>query len=117
MLKAHASTEANFAKTAFDEDLGHGGTLTQLYAHHSGLGVPLAAVAEGGGQGGGAALVVQGRAAVVDCRVDGDCPHAGSVAVAVAVVVATAVSRSPHIDAAFASPPLKKNKKTTSSKK
>lgn len=70
--------------------------------YHSGLGVPLPSVAEGGGQSGGAALVIQGCPAVVDCRVDGDGPHAGGVAIAVAVVVAATVPRGPHIDAAFA---------------
>lgn len=72
------------------------------HTHNASLGVPLAAVAEGGRQRGGAALVVQRRAAVVNGRVDGDGPHAGGVAVAVAVVVAAAVARRPHVDAAFA---------------
>lgn len=74
--------------------------------HHAGLGVPLPAIAEGGGQGGGAALVVQGGPAVVDGRVDGDGPHAGGVAVTVAVVVAATVPGGPHVDAAFASSAL-----------
>lgn len=82
-------------------------SLGSRHTHNAGLGVPLAAVAEGGRQRGGAALVVQGRASVVDGRVDGDGPHAGGVAVAVAVVVAAAVSRRPHVDAAFASAALK----------
>lgn len=51
-------------------------TLAQVSTHHSGLWVPLTTVAEGRGQGGGAALIVQGRTAVVDGRVDGDGPHA-----------------------------------------
>lgn len=70
--------------------------------YHSGLGIPLPSIAEGGGQGGGAALVVQGCPAVVDSRVDGDGPHARGVAIAVAVVIAATVPRGPHIDAAFA---------------
>lgn len=82
-------------------------SLGSRHTHNAGLGVPLPAVAEGGRQRGGAALVVQGRASVVDGRVDGDGPHAGGVAVAVAVVVAAAVSRRPHVDAAFASAALK----------
>lgn len=82
-------------------------SLGSRHTHNASLGVPLAAVAEGGRQRGGAALVVQGRASVVDGRVDGDGPHAGGVAVAVAVVVAAAVSRRPHVDAAFASAALK----------
>ena len=70
--------------------------------HHAGLRVPLAPIAEGGGQRGGAALVVECGPAVVDGRVDGDGPHARCVAVAVAVIVAAAVARGPHVDAAFA---------------
>ena len=62
------------------------------HTYNASLWVPLAAVAEGGGQGGGAAFVVQGRASIVDGRVDGDCPHARGVAVAIAVVIAAAVS-------------------------
>lgn len=77
------------------------------HTHNAGLRVPLASVAEGGRQRGGAALVVQGGAPVVDGRVDGDGPHARGVAVAVAVVVAAAVSRCPHVDATFSSAPLK----------
>lgn len=83
------------------------------HTHNAGLGVPLAAVAEGGGQGGGAALVVQRRAPVVDGRVDGDGPHAGGVAVAVAVVVAAAVPRRPHVDAAFAPAALQETGRQT----
>lgn len=79
--------------------------------YHSGLRVPFPPVAEGGGQGGGAALVVQGRPAVVDGRVDGDGPHAGGVAIAVAVVVAAAVPRGPHVDAAFAPAALGENRR------
>lgn len=94
------STNQHLLKFSVRWNFGH------FYTHHSGLWVPLAAVAERGGQGGGAALVIQGRAAVVDGRVDRDCPHAWSVAIAVAVVIATAVSRGPHIDAAFASTSL-----------
>lgn len=82
-------------------------SLGSRHTHNASLGVPLATIAEGGRQRGGAALVVQGRASVVDGRVDGDGPHAGSVAVAVAVVVAAAVSRCPHVYAAFASAALK----------
>lgn len=82
-------------------------SLGSRHTHNASLGVPLAAVAEGGRQSGGAALVVQGRASIVDGRVDGDGPHAGGVAVAVAVVVTAAVSRRPHVDAAFASAALK----------
>lgn len=82
-------------------------SLGSRHTHNASLGVPLAAVAEGGCQRGRAALVVQGRSSVVDGRVDGDGPHAGGVAVAVAVVVAAAVSRRPHVDAAFASAALK----------
>jgi len=36
------------------------------HTHNASLGVPLAAVAERGCQGGGAALVVQGGASIVD---------------------------------------------------
>ena len=79
------------------------------HTHHASLWVPLASVAERGGQCGGAALVVQGGASVIDGWVDGDGPHAGGVAVAVAVVIATAVSRCPHVDAAFASAALKQD--------
>lgn len=91
--------------------LRSGGALHRLpegggHTHHASLGVPLPAVAEGGGQGGGAALVVQGRPAVVDGRVDGDGPHAGGVAITVAVVVAATVPGGPHIDAAFAASAL-----------
>ena len=43
-----------------------------------------------------------GVLAVVDGRIDGNGPHGGGVAVAVAVVVLAAVSRRPHIDAAQA---------------
>lgn len=59
------------------------------------------AVAEGGGQGGRAGLVVAGSAAVVGGGVDGHCPHAGGVAVAVAVVVGTAVAWGPDVDVTF----------------
>lgn len=85
------------------------GTMAK-HTHNASLGVPLAAVAEGGGQRGGAALVVQRRAAVVDGRVDGDGPHAGGVAVAVAVVVASAIARRPHVDAAFAAAALEEGR-------
>lgn len=44
--------------------------------HNASLWVPLASVAECGCQGGGAALVIEGSAPVVDGGVDGDCPHA-----------------------------------------
>ena len=60
------------------------------------------AVAKRGGEGGGTRLVVAGCAAVVGGRVDGHGPHAGGVAVAVAVVVGTAVARRPHVDVSFA---------------
>ena len=66
---------------------------------HPGGGI-LGAVGEGGRDGGRAALVVVGVLAVVDGRVDGDGPHAGCVAVAVAVVVLTTVSRGPDVDVA-----------------
>lgn len=79
--------------------------------HHSGLGVPLSAIAEGGGQGGGAALVVQGRPTVVDGWVDGDGPHAWGIAIAVAVVVAAPIPRCPHVDAAFASSALEEDRR------
>lgn len=103
MLEAHTSTETNFDKPAFNEVFSQ----AELWpTHHSSLWVPLAAIAECGGQGGGAALVIQGCAAVIDGWVDGDCPHTWSIAIAVAVVIATAVSRGPHIDAAFASTSL-----------
>lgn len=62
------------------------------HTYNTSLWVPLAAVAERGGQGGGAAFVVQGRASIIDGRVDGDCPHARGVAIAIAVVIATAIS-------------------------
>lgn len=74
--------------------------------HHASLGVPLSAVAEGGCQGGGAALVIQGSPAVVDGRVNGDGPHAGGIAVTVAVIVTAPVPRGPHIDAPFATSAL-----------
>lgn len=41
-------------------------TFVDKHTHNAGLWVPLATVAEGGRQGGGAALVVQGGASVVD---------------------------------------------------
>lgn len=64
----------------------------QKHTHNAGLGVPLASVAEGGRQSGRATLIVQGRASVVNGGVDGDRPHARGVAVAIAVVVASAIS-------------------------
>lgn len=79
--------------------------------HHSGLGVALSAIAEGGGQGGGATLVIQGRPTVVDGWVDGDGPHAGGIAIAVAVIVAAAVPGGPYVDAAFAASALGEDKR------
>ncbi len=70
----------------------------------------LGAVGEGGGQGGGAALVVVRVLASVDGRVDGDGPHGGGVAVAVAVVVLAAVARGPNVDVAQAVATLKRKR-------
>jgi len=79
-----------------------GARAVQVGGGDAGLGRVRAAVAEGGGERGRAGLVVEGGAAVVCRRVDRDGPHAGRVAVAVAVVVLAAVSRRPHIDTAQA---------------
>lgn len=80
---------------------------TDFNTYNSGLGVPLAPIAKRGGQGGGAALVVQGCSSIVDGWVDWDCPHARSITVTVAVVIATAISWGPNVNAAFASASLK----------
>jgi hypothetical protein len=77
-------------------------THTQNPTHHAGVVTGALAVAEGGGEGGGAALVVARCPPVVGGWVDGHCPHGGGVAVTVTVVVRTAVSRRPHIDVALA---------------
>ena len=77
--------------------------------HNAGLWVPLASIAERRCQGGGAALIVQGSAPIIDGRVDGDCPHARGITITVAVVIATTISRCPDIDAAFSSTPLKQH--------
>jgi len=58
----------------------------------------LGSVAERGGQRGAAALVVVGVLAVVDGAVNGNGPHGGGVAVAVAVVLLAAVAGGPNID-------------------
>ncbi len=79
-----------------------GARAVQVGGGDAGLGGVRAAVAEGGGERGRAGLVVEGGAAVVCRRVDRDGPHAGRVAVAVAVVVRAAVSRRPHVDASQA---------------
>ena len=76
-------------------------SVTKRCTHDARVGV-LGPVAEGGGQGGGAGLVVVSVLAGVDGRVDGDGPHGGGVAVAVAVVVLAAVTRGPHVDVAKA---------------
>ncbi|KAL0595567.1 hypothetical protein AAY473_035758 [Plecturocebus cupreus] len=79
--------------------------LVDMGCHHVGqAGFKL--LTSGGSQGGRAALIVQGGPAVVDGRVDGDGPHAGGVAVTVAVIVAATVPRGPHVDAAFAAAAL-----------
>lgn len=74
--------------------------------HNTGLGIPFATVAKCGCQSGGAALIIQGRASIIDGWVDGDRPHAGGITITVAVVIATTVSWCPHVDAAFASSAL-----------
>ena len=86
------------------------------YTHHSGLRISLSSIAKGGGQGGGAALIVQGCPAVVDGRVDGDGPHARGIAITIAVVVAAAIPRGPHIDAAFAASALWEDRGDTNSR-
>ena len=74
----------------------------QIGGGHAGLRIGRATVAERGGERGRARLVVQCRAAIVDGRVDRDGPHAGRVAVTVAVVVLAAVAGRPHVYAAEA---------------
>ena len=76
--------------------------------HHASVPGVALAVAEGGGQGGGAGFVITGGLTVVGGRVDADGPHAGCVAVAVAVVVGTAVARRPHVHVAEAFAALRK---------
>ena len=83
--------------------------LKHKQTHNASLWVPLASIAECGCKGGGAALVIQGGASVVDGWVDGDRPHAWGITIAVAVVIATTISWCPHIDATFSSTTLKQN--------
>ena len=75
-------------------------TICKSSTDHSGVLVAALAVAERGGERRRAALVVAGRLAVVGGRVDRNGPHAGRVAVTVAVVVVPAVARRPHVDGA-----------------
>lgn len=77
--------------------------------HNTSFWVPLASIAEGGCQGRGTALIVQCSASIIDGWVDGDRPHAWGIAITVAVVIATTISRCPHVDAAFSSPALKQH--------
>lgn len=108
MLKVHIPT--NFKKTFVIISVP---VMWNIYAlkhkhtHNASLWVPLATVAERGCQRGGAALIVQCGASIIDGWVDGDCPHARGITITVAVVIATTVSWCPHVDAAFSSPPLK----------
>lgn len=96
----------NFTAAVFDYLLNIY-VVKRKHTHNASLWVPLASVAERGRQGGGAALIVQSGASVIDGWVDGDCPHARGITIAVAVVIATAIPWCPHVDAAFSSAPLK----------
>lgn len=80
--------------------------LQHIHTHHACFRVSFTAVAEGGGEGGGAAFIIERGASVIDGRVNRDGPHAGGVSVAVTVVIATTISGGPHIDAAFATSAL-----------
>lgn len=66
------------------------------WTHHASVGV-LGAVAEGGCQGGRAALVVVRILTVIDSAVDRDSPHASRIAIAVAVVVLSTIATRPHV--------------------
>ncbi len=113
MLKVHTPTEIDMeCLTNSTTGIWDGFFFSHVkhkHTHNASLWVPLASIAERGRQGGGAALVVQGGAPIVDGWVDGDSPHARGIAIAVAVVVATTISRCPHVDAAFTSTPLKQH--------
>lgn len=67
-------------------------TIKSERTHNTSLRVAFSPVTECGRQRGGAAFIIQSGAAIVDRRVDGDGPHAGGVAVTVAVVIATAIA-------------------------
>ena len=77
--------------------MGLGALAIQVCGGHSGVGVARA-IAEGGGQRARAGLVVVRVLPGVNGGVDGDGPHAGGVAITVAVVVLSTISTGPHID-------------------
>ena len=71
-------------------------------SYHSGLRVSiLPPVAESGSQGGGTGLVVEGGPSIINGAVDWHGPHAGGIAVTVAVIHGSTIPWSPDIDAAL----------------
>lgn len=58
------------------------------------------AVAKGGSQGAGAALVVMRVLAVVDGTVDTDGPHTRSISITITIVLLSAVPGCPNVDIA-----------------
>ena len=71
-----------------------------MLSYHSGVLVAALAVAEGGGQCRGAALVIAGRLSVIGGRVNRDGPHRGGVPITVTIVIRATVTRGPHVDRA-----------------
>ena len=72
-----------------------------ISTHHARILEAAFAVTEGGGESGAAGLVIAGRLPIIGGGIDGDCPHAGCVAVTVTVVIRPAVTRRPHVDRAL----------------